>query len=305
MSQSVPLIGLKLNIKLVMAAMFWGGTFTAGSVLIQTVPLITAAFGRFLVAAVLLVWLSTRLEGGLPRLSRSQVTITAALGLTGIFFYNIFFLSALSYIPASRTSLFVSLTPIVTTLLASMIFRERLHLKSWLGIGVALIGAMIVITRGDLAGALQDIRLTFGKGETMMLLAVLSWAAYTLISRIAMESLSPLAATTYATLWGLAFLALGAAREASSVQWSTLSWQTFSALLYLGSAGTVVAFMWYQEGIRAIGPSRTAVFTNLVPAFGVPLSAIILSEDLLISMLLGGIVSIVGVTLTNQKQSRP
>jgi cation diffusion facilitator family transporter len=63
-----------------------------------------------------------RFEGRLPRLNRSQALTTAALGLTGIFLYNVFFLGALARIPAGRTALFVSLTPIMTALLASAVF---------------------------------------------------------------------------------------------------------------------------------------------------------------------------------------
>lgn len=293
-----------LALKLVLTALFWGGTFIAGRIVAQAMPLMTAAFGRFAVAAVLLVWAARRFEGGLPRLNRSQALTTAALGLTGIFLYNLFFLGALARIPAGRTALFVSLNPIMTALMASVVFRERLGLWRWSGIAVALLGAMIVITRGDLAGATQDIRQSFGPGEAMMLLAVVSWASYTLISRKAMESLSPVAATTYATLWGLAFLAVGAAGEVGSVAWASLGWRVWAAIAYLGALGTVLAFIWYYEGIRAVGPSRTAVFTNLVPAFGILLSAAILGEDILVSMLVGGVVSVIGVVLTNRRQNQ-
>lgn len=287
--------------KLVLTALFWGGTFIAGRVLAQAMPLMTAATGRFAVAAVLLVVAARQIEGGLPRLNRWQMLTTAALGLTGIFLYNLFFLGALARVPAGRTALFVSLTPIMTALLASLVFGERLGLRRWLGIGVALTGAAIVITRGDLAGAVRDIGQSFGLGEMMMMLAVASWAAYTLISRKAMESLSPIAATTYATLWGLVFLALGATGEVSDIRWAGLGWPVWTAIVYLGAIGTVLAFIWYQEGIRAVGPSRTAVFTNLVPAFGVMLSAVLLDEGILPSMLVGGAVSVVGVTLANRR----
>ncbi|MFY7914210.1 MAG: DMT family transporter, partial [Rubrivivax sp.] len=215
--------------------------------------------------------------------------------------YNVFFLGALARIPAGRTALFVSLTPIMTALLASAVFGERLGWRAWLGICVALVGAAIVITRGDPAGAVSDIGSSFGLGETMMILAVASWAAYTMISRKAMESLSPIAATTYATLWGLAFLAMGAAGEVGSIPWMSLGWQAWAAIIYLGAIGTVLGFIWYYEGIRAVGPSRTAVFTNLVPAFGVMLSAVLLGEDILASMLVGGAISVVGVTLANRR----
>ena len=290
-----------LALKLVLTALFWGGTFIAGRVLAQSMPLMTAAAGRFAVAAVLLVAVAVRFEGRLPRLNRSQALTTAALGLTGIFLYNVFFLGALARIPAGRTALFVSLTPIMTALLASAVFGERLGWRAWMGICVALVGAAIVITRGDPAGAVRDMGPSFGPGETMMILAVASWAAYTLISRKALESLSPIAATTYATLWGLAFLAVGAAGEVASIPWMSLGWQAWAAIIYLGAVGTVLGFIWYYEGIRAVGPSRTAVFTNLVPAFGVMLSAVLLGEDILASMLVGGAISVMGVTLTNRR----
>jgi drug/metabolite transporter (DMT)-like permease len=81
----------------------------------------------------------------------------------------------------------------------------------------------------------------------------------------------------------------------------SLRWQAWAAIIYLGAVGTVLGFIWYYEGIRAVGPSRTAVFTNLVPAFGVMLSAVLLGEDILASMLVGGAISVMGVTLTNRR----
>ncbi|WP_400374759.1 DMT family transporter [Pectobacterium sp. CHL-2024] len=296
-----PSLSPMLGAKLTLVAFFWGGTFIAGRVLALSMPLMTAAFCRFLVAAVLLLLLSLKLEGGLPRLNRSQMLTTAMLGLTGIFLYSVFFFGALAQIPAGRTALFVSLNPIVTAIAASFIFRERLGAKRWLGIGIALAGAMIVITRGDFLGALHDISQSFGNGEMLMSCAVLSWATYTLISRKAMESLSPVAATTYATLWGLFFLLMASVKEMSSIQWLSLGWSVWASIFYLGAVGTVVAFIWYYQGIKEVGPSRAAVFTNLVPAFGVLLSAGLLQEPILISMLIGGALSAVGVSLTNRK----
>ncbi|QHB56505.1 EamA family transporter (plasmid) [Ralstonia solanacearum] len=300
-SSEPPALSPMLSVKLITVALFWGGTFIAGRVLAQALPLMVAAFGRFLVAAILLVWAAFHIEGRPPRLNRSQLLTTAAMGLTGICLYNVCFFGALARLPAGRTALFVSLTPIVTALMASLVFRERLESKRWVGIGIALMGALIVITRGDLAGAMRDIGASIGLGEMLMSLAVLNWAAYTLISRKATESMSSIVATTYAALWGLAFLSVGAMGELGAVRWLTLGWQVWASVFYLGAIGTVVAFIWYSQGIRAVGPSRTAVFTNLVPAFGVVLSAGLLGEAVLASMLVGGALSAIGVSLANRK----
>ncbi len=290
-----------LAFKLVMVAALWGGTFIAGRILAQSLPLMTAAFSRFFVASILLVIVAVKMEGKLPRLNREQILLTAILGFTGIFLYNICFFGALARIPAGRTSLFVSLTPIVTAISASIIFSERLGLRRWIGIVVALIGAIVVITRGDLIGGIADISQSLGLGELMMLGAVFSWATYTLISRKVLEALSPIAATTYGTLWGFVFLSIGAVGEFKDIDWMPLDWRVWTSVFYLGAFGTVLAFIWYYQGIKTVGPSRTAIFTNLVPAFGILFSAVLLGEPILISMVVGGLIAVLGVSLVNKK----
>jgi len=297
LSAMTPLLAFKLT----MVAALWGGTFIAGKILAQSLPLMTAAFGRFFVASILLVFVAVKMEGKLPRLNREQILLTAVLGFTGIFLYNICFFGALARVPAGRTSLFVSLTPIVTAVLAGLIFSERLGVRRWAGILVALIGAIVVITRGDLIGGIADISQSLGLGELMMLGAVFSWAAYTLISRKALETLSPIVATTYGTLWGFVFLTIGAIGEFKDVDWFHLDWRVWTSVFYLGAFGTVLAFIWYYQGIQTVGPSRTAIFTNLVPAFGVLFSAALLGEPILISMVIGGLIAVLGVSLVNKK----
>ena len=291
---------LSVYLKLVCVALFWGGTFIAGRIVSQEIPHMIAAAGRFIVACIFLLLLAWKIEGGLPKLSRQQWFATFGLGTTGIFLYNICFLAALERMPAGRSALFVSLSPIVTALSMALLFKERLGAMKWLGIAIAFIGATIVISRGDLVHVVQDVSSSVGAGELFMLGAVCSWTAYTILGKQALKGLSPIAATTYASLWGLLLLCLGAIHQLPLLDINKLSWQVFSAITFLGIFGTVIGFVWYYEGVKAIGPARTAVFNNLVPVFGVSLSTLILKEPVLISMMVGGVLVIYGVSLTNR-----
>ena len=287
-------------VKLVLVTLFWGGTFIAGRVLAQSLPLLTAAAARFAVAVVLLLVVAWKFEGGLPRLTRSQWLATAALGTTGIFIYNVCFFGALAHMPAGRTALFVAFNPIVTALLAAVLLRERLGTVKWVGIAIALTGAVTIITRGDPLSAFYDMGRSIGTGELLMFAAITAWAAYTLIGRAVLKDLSPIAATTYAALWGLLFLGIGAAFEMGTVNWWAVGWQVWVCIFYIGIFGTVIGFIWYYEGVKAIGSSHTAVFNNLVPVFGVVLAALLLGEPILVSMIVGGALAIVGVSITNR-----
>jgi len=79
--------------------------------------------------------------------------------------------------------------------------------------------------------------------------------------------------------------------------YSLTSW---SGILFLGIMGTVVAFIWYYEGIKALGPTRAAVFINFVPVSGVILGWLILDETINLSLVLGALLVISGAWLTNR-----
>lgn len=302
---ALPALSAWVYVKLVLVAACWGGTFIAGRILAQAMPHLLAATGRFAIAAVALLLLAWKREGGLPRLSRSQLLATAALGLSGIFLYNVCFFGALARMPAGRTALFIALNPIVTALASALLLRERLGTSRWLGIALAFLGAAVVITRGDPLGAAHDLGQAVGLGELLMLGAISAWAAYTLLGRTVMKGLTPIAATTWAVLWGLGFLACGALFELPSFDTARLTPQLVLAMAYLGIFGTVLGFVWYNEGVRAIGPSRTAIFNNLVPVFGVFFAAVLLGEPVLVSMVVGGALVLGGVMLTNRPRRTP
>lgn len=297
------LVHFIIYLKLIAVALLWGGTFIAGHILAETLPPMTAATARFAVAALLLLLWVWRSEGGLPRLNARQLLATFALGATGVFLYNLCFFAALSSLPAGHSALLVALNPIITALLLALLLGERLGLIRWGGIALAFCGAAIIVTRGDLAIAAHDLSAAFGKGELYMLCAVASWAVYTIIGRYALKTLSAMVATTYAALWGLALLACGMAFEFSRQQIVAPPWPAIGSIIYLGAFGTVIAFVWYYQGVKVIGPSRTAIFNNLVPMFGVLLATTLLGEPLYVSMVIGGALVIAGVAITNMRTS--
>jgi len=283
--------------RLVAVPAIWGGTFIAGRILALAVPPAVGALLRYVVAVAALLVAARWLEGGLPRLTRRQAMGTLLLGATGIFAYNLFFLGALARLPASRTSLIIALNPVVTIATASLLMGERLSPMRWFGVAVALAGVWIVVSRGDVLGSVTG---AVGLGELLMFGGVCSWAAYTLVGRRVLAGLSPLAATTWAALWGTGLLALAAAPEFGSLRAADFSPSVLLSVLYLGVLGTSVAFVWYYQAVQRLGASRTVIFNNLVPVFGATFGVLLLGEPLLPSMLLGGAIAVTGVMLVSR-----
>ena len=281
--------------KLIVVAAIWGGTFVAGHVLTAQASAMTGSFLRYVAANVAFAVVAVRQP--LPRLTARQWALCTMLGATGIFAYNYFFLQGLRLIPASRASLIVAMNPTVVAVASAVFYRERLSGAKMAGILCGLTGAAIVISRGDLASLTQG---AVGLGEVFLFGCMLSWVAYTLIGRTVLKEVSPFAASAYASVTGGLLLGAGALAEGGLAHLPHLDWQAWVAIVYLGSLGTVLAFTWFYEGVKQLGPAKAAVFLNLVPCFGVTFAVLLLGETIKWPSLVGGGLVIAGVTMMNR-----
>ena len=283
-------------LKLLLTAIFWGGTFIAGKFLAGDVNPLDAAFVRFTIASIFLLVITRKLEGRLPRIQKNQLLPLVLLGATGVFAYNILFFTAFHHINAGKAALIIATNPILISLLSALLFKERLDLIKGAGIIMSVTGAMIVISNGHLT---DFVSYEIGRGELLICGCVASWVAYSLIGKSVMGSLSPLAAVCYSSVIGTVFLGLVSIFKgnlATMGDWSMIDW---FCLFYLGFFGTVLGFLWYYEGIREIGPMKASVFINFVPISAILFAWLILDEPVTASLLVGAVLVVSGVYSTN------
>ncbi len=289
---STPL-SVRIYFKLLAVSCVWGGTFIATRVAAQYLEPFSGAFLRFAFASLGLVALMLLRKRAWPRLDRRAWMLHIVLALSGIIAYNFFFFAALKILPASRASLLVALNPVLVLFATSLVFGEKLRWMQVLGGLISLFGAVVVIARGDLAQLFDQ----FGLGEALALGCPATWAVYTLVNRQISTAQTPLVTTTLVCLIGTAGLLPLALWEGLPL--ASLPAAVWSALAYLGLMGTVLGFIWYTEGIRAIGTTRTAIFNNLVPVFGVLFSVLLLHETIHPAAIGGGLLVLLGVGLIN------
>jgi drug/metabolite transporter (DMT)-like permease len=285
-----------LTLKLILTAVFWGGTFIAARRVVADMGPFSAAFLRFLIAnAALLVIGLRRFGKSLFRVPRHQVVPLLGLGLTGIFLYNVFFFGGLKQVEAGRASAIVATNPVFTALLASCFGWERLTARKTAGILMSVFGALFVISRGNPASLLKG---GLGAGEAFILGCVATWVAYSLIGKSVLEHVPPLKAVFWSTLVGDVLLVGPAWREGLPSRLSSVTPGAWLGLLYLGLLGTVLGFVWYYQGVQKLGVIRASQFINGVPISALALGVLILHEPVTVSLIAGTAFVIGGVTLT-------
>jgi len=288
-------------LKLLGMALFWGGTFIAGRVIARDVGPYAAAFLRFLIASTFLFVVLLKEERKLPPITRGQVLPLILLGLTGVFAYNVFFFKGLKLIEAGRAAVIIANNPILIALFSALLFKERLTLIKTIGILLSVTGAVLAISRGNPASLLQG---GLGWGEVFIGACVLSWVTFSLLGKTVMAGLSPLTSVTYSAAIGAAALFIPACYDGLLQGLMHYGWSAWIGVFYLGFFGTVLGFVWYYEGIQAIGPTKAGLFINFVPISAIILAFIILDEPLTISLIGGAVLVSTGVYLTNAEPKK-
>jgi drug/metabolite transporter (DMT)-like permease len=284
-----------LYLKLVLMAVFWSGVFPAVNIVLKSMGLFTSVFLRFSLAAVILFLLLRWRGQRLPRLSPREFVMVLVLGVLGISVYNCLFSYGLTLVEASRAALIVPTNPAFTALFAAILLKERLGAVRATGVALSVLGALWVLARGDFHAF---SRFELGVGELVLVACIFMWSAYTLLGRVALSSLSPLALTAYVMAFGAAPLALFAWLEYSPL--AAVTWQGWAALGYLVVFGTVLPFLWFYEGVKALGAARAAQFINLVPPLAVLEAVLLLDEAVTPGLLAGMALVAAGLYLTNK-----
>ena len=287
-----------LYAKLVLMAVFWSGVFPAIAILLQSMGVFTAVFLRFWWAAVILLVVLRFREHRMPRLSPREAVLVVGLGLLGIAFYNTIFTAGLARVEASRAALIVPTNPAFTALFAALLLGERMAAARTLGVALSVAGALWVLARGDPRAFLS---LELGTGELLLVACIFTWSAYTLLGRVALATISPLALTAYTMFIGALPLAVPTWLEGESL--ARVSWQGWVAMAYLVTLGTVVPFLWYSEGVKALGAARAAQFINLVPPLAVAESVWLLGEPMTPALYVGAVLVVAGLYLTNRRHA--
>ncbi|MEW6487559.1 MAG: DMT family transporter [Thermodesulfobacteriota bacterium] len=283
--------------KLTVAAVFWGGAFVAGKVALRDVAPEAAAFWRFAIGAGVLAWIWALREGpaALPRTARGWAGL-AALGASGVFAYNWFFFKGLALAEAGAAALVITTNPALTALFSAFFLGERLSRARVAGFALAACGALVVLSGGQ-PDRLLALRLD--AGAAWLGAAVLCWVVYVLLGKVVLEGTSPLTATAAAFALGTPLLGLAALGAGELGAALGAPWEAWAALAFMGIFSSALGFLWFYEGVAALGASRASVFIYLVPGFALLFAWFLLGEAVSGPKLVGGALVVAGVALTS------
>ena len=226
----------------------------------------------------------------------------AFLGFAGLFVSTGGTYLGIALSTAANAAILQAVTPVMVALGARFYLKDRLRRRQWAGVVASVAGVLLVITRGSWR-AIAHLELL--PGDFILVISQVGWSAYTIYGKQVLAVHSPAVATTASYILGSAMLLPMMLVAAPFFPRPDFTSQTaWLVVLYQAFLGAV-AHVWWYEGVKAVGPSRAAIFMNLQPVVGVLLAWVMLHEAIEWPEIGGGALVLLGVALTTHAPLSP
>ncbi|HHC6467416.1 TPA: DMT family transporter [Vibrio parahaemolyticus] len=274
--------------------MIWGGNSIVNKVAASTIEPSAMSFYRWFVAMVLLTPFCLPAVIKQRHVIRPYLTKLAFLALLGMVLNQSLGYYAGLTTTASNMALITSLVPLISVFLSVPLLGKSVSMLSIVGGVISLGGLAFMLGHGDVTYFLhQDMT----QGDSLMLLAALVYAAYcVLLKRWKM----PFNSLTLVYMQGFFSVIMLTPLWLSSEQLLP-SQEALPLIAYAGIAASIFAPLMWVKAIDLIGADSSAMFMNLMPVVSVALASTLLGEEIHVYHIIGGLMVISGVILSQIK----
>ena len=255
-----------------------------------SIPGPASAFYRLLIPAIVLLptWLLPVERTKLSVRSYAIIALGALFFALDLAFYN----TSILQTNAANATLLGNNTPIVVGLLSWLIFKNRPSLSFWVGLALAVCGALVIVI-SDLSRHAQ-----FGSGDVLALVAAACFAVYLMATEQVRAHTSTLEFLRLAILFSAFFMFLFAV--AFRVPLAIPDQRSFLALLGLGLVSQLGGYLALTYALGHLPATVTSVSLLSQGPLTAVLAALLLGEPLTGAQILGGALVLAGVGLANR-----
>jgi len=283
---------------------FWGSSFVVVKIALREglTPVAIATF-RFLIAGGLflatLLFKKNRERDYRLLVEKKDALTLLLLALTGVTFFFTAQYTGIQMAGPSIAAIFVCLlSPIFISVLSTRMFKEHLTKKQIFGIGLAVAGALIIITGGTLSFLGNR---EFFLGSLLLLSTPVLWATYSLLGKKIIEKYNPFLVVAYVTVLGGLCLIPFSLAENSLHQIFTTSLYSWLAILFLSLTCSLLGYYIWFHVLKQVKAAVTSSFLFAEPLVTVLFAVTFVGEKLSLSILAGGLLIFIGVYLVTMR----
>jgi drug/metabolite transporter (DMT)-like permease len=273
----------------------WGSTFTLTKSAYTEITPLAFGFARFTIIpviafAVLTIQARRSNQPNWWRIKLQDLPLFVLTSVCGYTLYQLGFMLGLAHTSPFSGSLMISLQPIVTLGIVTLL-GERQPLLVWVGVLVSLAGVAMFLANGDGESQLLGNVISFAGGA--------SFAVYQVFNRHLIREYPPATYSAYSTLFGAIPLLVISSPEAVRQDWGAISTQSWLTLAYMCVFPVYLAYIVWGWVISKRGVAISGL-TLLVPVVAGVIAVFFFNESFGSQKLFGGALALAGLLVVQQ-----
>ncbi|MGG3916376.1 DMT family transporter [Rossellomorea vietnamensis] len=289
---------MKYHYLLLLTSLLWGGNFIVGKTLVEHASPGTLTILRWAIAIVCLFPIVWWKEKKLVPPVRSILPL-CLMGLTGVALFQALQFMALEKTSATNVGLISTLNMFSIAGISFIFLKEKMNAYQLSSMFLSLFGVLLVLSKGNVE---MIYSLQFNDGDLYMLAAVVMWGVYSVCSKWAMKSVTPMMSILYSGIFGLLILL---PFNLHDFQVTNVDASFVQSILYTGVISTVVCMVLWNVGVNKLGPSTSGLFLNFNPVFTALLAFVFLGEKMNGLQAVGSAIVLAGCVLFSVLKTKP
>ena len=229
-------------------------------------------------------------------ISKKDWRVLVLGGLFGIAINQMLFFMGLNLTLPIHASLVVMSTPLLITLVALFVLRERISRNKILGLLLGIAGAVLLMSAGK---ELSATGTNTALGDFFVFLNAASYAVYLVIIKPVMRRYRPIVVIRWVFLFGFAFIIPFGWQQFAAVQWQLFTLPDFGAIIFIVVFVTFLTYLWNIYGLSHLSVSTAGAYMYLQPFFAGAISVIFMGEEVTATKIFAALLIFAGVYLVN------
>ena len=289
----------KAYIMLVCATLFWAGNFMVGKfAFISNIPPMSLVFFRWLLVWLILLPFTYEELKKNKEIILNNLPLLFFLALTSVGLFNSFTYLSLVHTQVINASLFNTAIPAIIILLCFIFKIEKTNKFQIIGLIISVIGIFSIITKLNLEILLS---LNFNKGDLIMIGGVISWGLYSSFLKKKKFVLPLLTLVHILCSFGLIFIFPQFMYEIFQGQIIDFNFDLIYILIFLAIFPSIGSYYCWAGAVSIIGANRAGIFLSLIPLFSTIMAIFFYNEKFQFFHLVGAILIILGLFLSNKE----
>lgn len=249
--------------------------------------------------SLILFWILFLFKRPENKIERKDFGTFLLCALTAIALNQMLFIKGLSFTFPIHAALLTLITPILITIIAARVLKEKITFTKTFGLFLGVLGAVLLISNREISAPGENALL----GDILVILSALAYTFYFILVKPLMNKYSSIQVIRWIFTIGFIMTLPFSFTEFSNISWDIFTLKDWLILFVIVVPGTFLAYIFNVYGIQKLSASKAGAYIYSQPVFAVAIAMIFLKERLSWYKIIAAILIFAGVFLSNKKMN--